>query len=76
MHDMLEGAVQVEIRCLLNKLILDEKLFTFHILNERIRNFPFNDDVSDKPKRLPETFFSSGSFKLGGKYRNTSYMYM
>ena len=67
MHDVLEGAIHVELKCLLTTLIQEQKLFRFSVLNDRIDCFPYGDDVSDKPKPLHDSFFSTGSIKLGGK---------
>ena len=54
----------MEIKCLLTKLI-QEQVFHFSVLNSRISSFPYSDDISDHPKPLPETYFTSGSLKLG-----------
>lgn len=63
MHDVLEGCLSLEIRCLLTTLIKED------LLNERLRHFPFGPDASDHPpKELPASCLSMGnaSLKLGG----------
>lgn len=66
MHDVLEGAIHVEIKCLLIELIQKQKLFSLRTLNDRISSFPYGDDLSDRPRKFPNTFFTSGSFRNGG----------
>lgn len=70
MHDVLEGSLQLEIRCLLVELITVKKLFSLTTLNNRIANFPYGPDAKDHPPRpLPETCLSGSSgasLKLGG----------
>ena len=66
MHDVLEGAIHVEVKCLLKELVQNQKLFTLQTVNERILSFPYGDDISDKPRKFPNTFFTSGSFRNGG----------
>ena len=41
-------------------------MHSFSVLNSRISSFSYGDDISDHPKPLPETYFTSGSLKLGG----------
>uniref|UniRef100_A0A1X7T706 Uncharacterized protein n=1 Tax=Amphimedon queenslandica TaxID=400682 RepID=A0A1X7T706_AMPQE len=64
MHDILEGAMQVELRCLLTALIND-KIISLPVLNERILSLPYGNDVSDHPKPLPETYFTRNTKKMG-----------
>ena len=65
MHDILEGAMQVELRCLLTALIND-KIISLPVLNDRISSLPYGNDVSDHPKPLPETYFTRNTKKMGG----------
>lgn len=65
MHDILEGAMQVQLRCLLTTL-LNKKIITLPLLNSRIVSFPYGNDVSDHPKPIPETYFSRNTKKMGG----------
>ena len=52
MHDMLEGTVQLTLRCLLRHLI-DERLFNLRKLNERISGFHYGDsDSKNKPSEI------------------------
>ena len=71
MHDVLEGCLQLEIKCLLNSLIVQKKLFSLSFLNERITDFPYGPDASDHPPQCLSdtcTSMSSGStLKLGGE---------
>lgn len=67
MHDILEGALQLEIKCLLTKLIQEQKLFHLFLLNSRLMSFPCGDHVSDHSKPLPTTYFTSVTKKQGGK---------
>ena len=66
MHDILEGALHVELKCLLSKLIQDQRLFDQSLLGTRISSFPYGDDISDHPKPLPTTYFTSGTVKQSG----------
>lgn len=60
MHDVFEGVAIVEIKCMLEELIKNKKLFTLPYLNERIRLFPFGySDVTSKPHPLPATLFTT-----------------
>ena len=61
MHDVLEGALQVEMKCLLDVLIHRERYFALATLNERIRSFPYGSDVTDHPKPIPSGFSTSAS---------------
>ena len=59
MHDVLEGALQVEMKCLLEALIHRKHLFAVATLNERISTFPYGSDVTDRPKPIPSGFGTS-----------------
>lgn len=60
MHDILEGIVVVEIKCMLSVFIQDLKLFTLERLNNRIKNFPYGfPDSKNKPLPLPSSVLAS-----------------
>ena len=50
MHDVLEGSLQLHIKCLLKYCILQMKYFTLDILNTRIHSFYFG--TADATNRL------------------------
>ena len=71
MHDILEGALQLEIKCLLYTLIKEKKIFSLQLLNYRIQSYPYGDDVTDSPKPVPSgalTMSTTGPKKQGGIY--------
>jgi hypothetical protein len=49
MHDFLEGICIYDVTVLLRILILEYKLFTIQMLNERIKSFDFGKENSNKP---------------------------
>ena len=62
MHDVLGlGALQVEMKCLLDVLIHREHEFALATLNERIPSFPYGSDITDHPKPIPSGFSISTS---------------
>jgi len=63
MHDILEGAIQLHIKCLLQHLIVDEKMFTLSTLNNRILSFQYGPaDNKNKPSIIShDTLISSGT---------------
>ena len=68
MHDVFEGVAVVELKCMLQYMVQDRKLFTVTYLNERILHFPFGYvDVRSKPNPLPENVFTSTTLKQSGK---------
>jgi len=61
MHDILEGVAVVEIRCMLQVLIQDLRLFSLAMLNNRIQKFPYGtQDAANRPLSLPDHTISSG----------------
>ena len=68
MHDVLEGALQVETKCILKALIREKHLFTLGLLNEHIRNFPFGSDVKDRPQTISSNVFTSESTNATKQY--------
>ena len=72
MHDVLEGSVQVEICCLLRKLIREKKVFTLAEVNKRIKDLPWGLDAKDHPPRpLPDSCITEEKcthLKLGGMF--------
>lgn len=76
MHDILEGTLILGLKCLLFVLIHKQKLFTLELLNSRIEDYPFGNDISDPPKALPSGFpslFSDSPKKLGGLCLNLNF---
>ena len=64
MHDILEGAVQLEINLLLQKLV-SRGFFTLKVLNSRITSFCYGPiDVVNKPTPLPENALVSSDTSL------------
>lgn len=74
MHDVLEGSLQLEIKCLLAVLIRDLKLFSLSNLNHRIQSFPYGPDVGDHPKPLPTGCLTGNPMKQSGKCESHDYM--
>ena len=65
MHDILEGTVQVTLKCLLWYLIQEGKKFSLTTLNERIGSFNYGlADVQNRPSEIPKTSFFSSSDTL------------
>lgn len=68
MHDILEGSMKLELKCLLYTYIKEKPMFTLSLLNERIRNLNYGPDCSDHPPSdLSDPFLSlspSSNFKL------------
>ena len=63
MHDVLEGVLQLEMKCLLDQLLYKDQLFRLVTLNSRISNFPFGNDINDPPKPIPHSYFTQGTKK-------------
>jgi len=60
--DILEGSLQLHIKWLLKALIVDDKVFCFHTVNERIKSFCFGSDSTNKPTAIRlDTITSSGN---------------
>lgn len=53
MHDILEGALQYEMREMLLVFTHEKGYFTLNTLNQRIKNFSyFYADMKDKPSEI------------------------
>ena len=61
MHDVLEDVLHLDIACLLEELI-SSNLLSLDMLNKRISNFAYGNDITDLPVPL-----SSVKFKMGGE---------
>ena len=71
MHDVLEGAAVVEMKCLLEELIVVKKVFSLSTLNSRIKNFPFGYcDLRSKPLPLPDHLLTNASVALKQSGKN------
>ena len=64
MHDILEGALQYEVKELL-KYLIDKKSLSFEVLNERIRMFPYvYPDKNNKPTPISLETLKSSNHQL------------
>ena len=63
MHDILEGSLQLHIKCLFKYCILQMKYFTLDILNTRIHSFHFGTvDTTNRPSAItPDVLTSSNN---------------
>ena len=71
MHDILEGALQYEIKLMLKVMIYEEEYFTLDILNSRLENIELGYmEAKDRPTPVSEiTMASSGvSLKQAGMH--------
>lgn len=61
MHDILEGTLQLTLKCLMHHLIKEKKYFSLSVLNGRIASFNYGSaELSNKPSEISrETFKSS-----------------
>ena len=65
MHDLLEGALQLCTKLLLNHMIVHEKKISLENFNERISCFHYGpSDVRNKPTLISSTVLTSGDGKL------------
>ena len=73
MHDVLEGAVPVEISCMLQAFVKEQKLFTLQQINNRMEGFKWGPDATDHPpQKLNKVVIDdpmNSSLKLGGKIK-------
>ena len=70
MHDVLEGALQYEVKLMLNEMISSDSYFTLDTLNTRIENFELGYmEMKDRPTTIThKTLTSEGSsLKQAGK---------
>ena len=64
MHDILEGSLQYEVKELL-KYLIEEKLLTLHVINQRIEQFPYKQsDKDNKPVIIAESTLKSSTHSL------------
>ena len=71
MHDVLEGALQYEIKLMLWMMIAEKRYFTLDTLNTRMENLELGYmESKDRPTPISDTtLFSSGVFlKQAGMY--------
>lgn len=73
MHDQLEGVLQLEVKIILKKYIVQEGYFTLDILNDRIARlcYPLSDS-SNKPSPIKQQVLArdSGKISQSGKIHN------
>lgn len=71
MHDLLEGALQYEVKLMLKVFILTEKFFTLEDLNEKLENIELGYmECKDRPTAISDNILRSADHKLhqNGKY--------
>lgn len=62
MHDVLEGALQYEVKLMLKVMVFEEEHFTLHHLNTRLENVELGYmETKDRPTPLAETTLRSSS---------------
>ena len=68
MHDILEGTVQLTLKCLIRHLIQSEKLFSFSTLNKQISSFDYGYvEMKNKPSEISQSSFQkSDTLKQSG----------
>lgn len=65
MHDILEGALQYEIKLMLKVMINEEEYFTLDILNSRLENIELGYmEAKDRPTPISETTMASSGVSL------------
>ena len=65
MHVLYEGVLPLNIRLMLGKFVLTDKLFTLQQLNDRISSFPWGrSEVKNKPTKTIELVHLHGTSKL------------
>lgn len=52
MHDLLEGVIKYDLSFLISYYVLELKLFSLEVLNNRITNFDYGPDKGSKPSIL------------------------
>lgn len=69
MHDLLEGSVQLTLKCLLRHFISEKKYFSFSTLNERILSFKYGHaDMKNKPSEMKRSsLFTSDKLRQSGE---------
>lgn len=62
MHDVLEGALQYEVKLMLRVMVYEEEYFTLHNLNSRLENMDLGYmETKDRPTPLAEATLRSSS---------------
>ena len=60
MHDILEGSLQLHLKCLLKYCILQMKYFSLETVNTRIHSFYFGTaDATNRPSDIPTDVLTS-----------------
>ena len=76
MHDVLEGSLQLHIKCLLKYCIVQMKYFTLDILNTRIHSFYFGTaDATNRPTAITPDILTSSNNSVK-QYRKSSFSYI
>ncbi len=70
MHDILEGALQYEMKVMLNEMIYQDNYFSLDILNTRLEHFELGYmEAKDRPSQISDTTMrntSSNTLKQQG----------
>ena len=62
MHDQLEGVLPLEVKMLLQRYVLEEKILTLDMVNERIINFEYGVvDRKNRPSPLKQQVLNTNS---------------
>ena len=70
MHDILEGSLQYEVKELLNYLIKEELCFTLAVLNQKIKDFPYQQsDKANKPSTISSSTLTAANHTVKQKGR-------
>ena len=75
MHDVLEGALQYEVKIMLSEMVYDERYFTLEVLNSRLSTIDLGYmEAKDRPSAISEHKLSgTGHFlSQAGTYCYTS----
>ena len=64
MHDILEGSLQLCTKLLLNRFIVDRRLFTLAVLNQRITSYKYGPAITEKPSSISRTTLGTNDGKL------------
>ena len=79
MHDILEGSLQLHLKCLLKYCILRMKYFSLNTVNTRIHSFYFGTaDTANRPSDIATDVLtsSSNSVKQSCKFMNVSWPWL
>lgn len=64
MHDFLEGVCKYDLSFLISYYVLELKMFSLQVLNERISCFDFGPDIRSKPSMLNMDHIKKSTIKL------------